>query len=447
MSQTAGASTRTAPIPPTNTYASTYFASSSESTRQNIAERPKQSGSRHGYRGSQILDDALSSSHGANAPMELTDSELAYLEDVQNLQKAIPHPISGASTSPSDDSFKNLSLEFVLQKFPAHLKNRRASKIILLLHDYGGNQSSLKDFAEEHLKEPDTLYVLLRGIRALAENDQYHWADSDQFPGGSFLEATNTIGELIVEGLIKKHNIPPRSIVLLGHGQGGMVALSLATSWDRTELGGVITIGGPLPEHFTLPSRANVLTPALVLGGTLGNVNATAEKRIRDFVMHVDVHLIPDIKDRLPQSGDQTSIFMLKEFFAHRLWRKEWEQPSVLTLGKSQPQPRSASINSFPPDGGGIRGYGTLLIIKELMNRIGELEKRIDPNTHSSFYPQPYRPTTGVRPPGIDSTPASLDRRATNFVEPTSIADGLQNSHLFYPCHYFSYIGGTSTGG
>lgn len=80
------------------------------------------------------------------------------------------------------------------------------------------------------------------------------------------------------------------------------------------------------------------------------------------------------------------------------------------------------------------------------MNRIGVLEKKIDPETHSSFHPQPYRPISGSRPPVANGLPATLERRATNFVEPT-LTEGLLNSELFYPCHYFSYIGGTSTGG
>lgn len=337
-SQTASASIHTAPIPPTNAYASTHFASDDRNTGWSVSERPKQSRSRHEYRGSQVPDDTLSSSHGADAPVHpplLNDSELADLKSIEKLQNSIPHPISGTSTAPDYKSFKNLSLSFVLEEFPAHLKHQTTSKIILVLHDYGGNELSLKDFAEEHLREPNALYILLRGTRALTEVDRYHWADSNQLPNRSFLEATDLIGNFVVEGLIKRHNISPRNIVLLGHGQGGMAALSVAISWNRTELGGVITIGGPLPEHFTLPPRANVSTPVLALGGKLGDINATAEKRIRDFVMHVDVHLIPDVEDRLPQSTDSTSILMLKEFFAHRLWRKEWEQPAVLTLGKN----------------------------------------------------------------------------------------------------------------
>lgn len=44
-------------------------------------------------------------------------------------------------------------------------------------------------------------------------------------------------------------------------------------------------------------------------------------------------------------------------------------------------------------DGGGIRGYGSLLILRDLMNKIGEEEKRLDPRTESSFWPCDFKPT------------------------------------------------------
>ena len=91
-------------------------------------------------------------------------------------------------------------------------------------------------------------------------------------------------------------------------------------------------------------------------------------------------------------------------------------------------------------DGGGIRGYSTLLIIKELMRKVAQLETKQpvindDPSSgpaDSSFYP--VSPITCVT-----TDDAGLRQAQTNSVASETSA--------WLPCHYFDYIAGTSTGG
>jgi hypothetical protein len=64
------------------------------------------------------------------------------------------------------------------------------------------------------------------------------------------------------------------------------------------------------------------------------------------------------------------------------------------------------------------------------MSKIGKFEKKLDPATESSFYPGIYKPRY------VD---AKIGSHAP--------AVGLRESSLFLPCHYFTYIGGTGTGG
>ena len=83
-----------------------------------------------------------------------------------------------------------------------------------------------------------------------------------------------------------------------------------------------------------------------------------------------------------------------------------WERDTILSL-----------------DGGGIRGYSSLLILQELMGIVADLERSTDPKATSSAY----------SPLGNkDLPPISNDNKPT--------------SH-YLPCHYFNYIAGTSTGG
>ena len=100
-----------------------------------------------------------------------------------------------------------------------------------------------------------------------------------------------------------------------------------------------------------------------------------------------------------------------------------------------------------------MRGLGSLLILQDLMNKIGNLEKSLGgPEAESSFAPREYKPMakqtshthrenhTASSPSGTESPVDPEDTVPT----PT---DDLPNSSLFLPCHYFNYAAGTSTGG
>ncbi len=94
-----------------------------------------------------------------------------------------------------------------------------------------------------------------------------------------------------------------------------------------------------------------------------------------------------------------------------------WDQKSILSL-----------------DGGGIRGYSSLLILRALMKAIGEIERKwpSDP-AESSFHP--------LKPPSVDSDALhGYPRINTRHIERNATSPWL-------PCHYFDYMAGTSTGG
>lgn len=89
-------------------------------------------------------------------------------------------------------------------------------------------------------------------------------------------------------------------------------------------------------------------------------------------------------------------------------------EPSIFTVNEGSWKKKT--ILSI--DGGGVRGFTSLLLLEELMKVVGMLERAADANAVSSAY-----------------SPC-LDAKAD---------DGKQLGYR--PCHYFDYIGGTSTGG
>ena len=99
-------------------------------------------------------------------------------------------------------------------------------------------------------------------------------------------------------------------------------------------------------------------------------------------------------------------------------------EPSIATVDDDGPWAKKTILCL---DGGGVRGYSSLLILRELMKSIAELERSENPDATSSAYS-----------PLVDfSSGQSLN----------SIPKDNKTSHQFLPCHYFDYIAGTSTGG
>jgi len=295
------------------------------------AERPNQGDIVHEYRRSQATSGPPPTSSSSTPARRLQLShELSILQDSQN---SIPRTTAGRPTPPDIAAFREY-FPFVAFEDFRHGEDRTISKVILVLHGHGSDEISLRNFASQHLRQPDTLYILLHGIHSMGDGSgRFHWTDNVDDPNYSFITASKKILKLICEVLIKGSNICPSQILLFGEGQGGMAALSVTAAWNEVEFGGVISLGGPIPDIFPPPDseKPNIRTPTLVIGGELGAVNAPAKARINRMIMHVDVYLEDGIADDLPNTP--RGIAMLQEFLEHRLRKTEWTKPSVLTLG------------------------------------------------------------------------------------------------------------------
>ncbi|SCN93791.1 uncharacterized protein FFNC_08088 [Fusarium fujikuroi] len=104
-----------------------------------------------------------------------------------------------------------------------------------------------------------------------------------------------------------------------------------------------------------------------------------------------------------------------------------WAHKTILSFGENTLLLVETFINNPMLDGGGIRGYSSLLVLKRIMIRIQELERGHEEYRapSSDFYRWKGAPEE-------------------NIVEDNPDPDRVDK---YLPCHYFDYVAGTSTGG
>lgn len=99
-------------------------------------------------------------------------------------------------------------------------------------------------------------------------------------------------------------------------------------------------------------------------------------------------------------------------------------EPSIDTLDIDDPWAKKSILSL---DGGGVRNFSSLLILRELMRAVGEQERRTNPDAKASAYS-----------PLVNCLPDE---------GPTPVTGSARSAPGYLPCHYFDYVSGTSTGG
>ncbi|RYP58470.1 hypothetical protein DL770_010420 [Monosporascus sp. CRB-9-2] len=236
--------------------------------------------------------------------------------------------------------------------------------ILLLFPGLGDSEAPFAALAR-NLNLPGVLAIAVRGVSPLppallgaapdsdsGPTQHFHWGDDltlspstgdlDPDPGFSGAERL-VLGGLVRETLVRRCGWDSRDVLLFGFGQGGSLALGLATrlrgSSDRvvdvtegdeaatdSAFKGVVSIGGPLPASMvpTVSGRGKARTPVLLCRGRSSELlDEAAVDAVRgEFADVREVTWKKREDDGMPRSREE--MLPIMQFFAERLASGGW---------------------------------------------------------------------------------------------------------------------------
>lgn len=212
----------------------------------------------------------------------------------------------------------------VLSIVPPPALSPRNTNVLILLHGLGDTSVSFANLGRQFAL-PETTCISLQAPTPLPlDLGGFHWGDDITFeqPSGQmdfdtgFTRAVKIIKQGIIEdGLVKKCGYKAREVMLFGFGQGAMAALATAASMTE-ELGGIVSIGGPLPSSDKTVKA--VKTPVLVLGGSSNTlISRTALDRLKAAFQNVEYQKWNRAGDGMPRNREE--VLPIMRFFARRL--------------------------------------------------------------------------------------------------------------------------------
>jgi len=213
------------------------------------------------------------------------------------------------------------------------------TNVLILLHGLGDTAASFTTLGKQ-LSLPETTCISLQAPTPLPfQLGGFHWGDDIQFDSATgqmdfdtgFAKAVRVLKHDIIEdGLVQECGYKPREIMFFGFGQGAMVALATAVSMSEEELGGIISIGGPLPDSTI--SAKDVKTPVLVLGGRSNTlVTRTSLHKMKACIQNVEYHKWTREGDGMPQDRDE--MLPIMRFFARRLRSRKGVPEGSVEIG------------------------------------------------------------------------------------------------------------------
>ena len=218
----------------------------------------------------------------------------------------------------------NFPTSLVLSITPPSPLSPLATNVVILLHGLGDTSVSFTNLGKQ-LALPETTCISLQAPTPLPfDLGGFHWGDDitfDQATGQmdfdtGFTKAVTLIKQDVIEdGLVSRCGYKPRDIMLFGFGQGAMAALATAASMTE-ELGGIVSVGGPLPSSSA--SAKSIRTPVLVLGGSSSTLITRSNlDKLKAAFQCLEYQKWDRPADNMPRN--RVEMLPIMRFFARRL--------------------------------------------------------------------------------------------------------------------------------
>ncbi|KAI4949520.1 hypothetical protein J4E91_005259 [Alternaria rosae] len=201
------------------------------------------------------------------------------------------------------------------------------TNILILLHGLGDTNASFTKLGEQ-LNLPETACIAIQAPNPLPfDLGGMHWGEDMIFDSTTGEMDMDTgvqkatllvLDQVVREGLIGKCGYKAREIMIFGFAQGGMVALQIAAQLED-ELGGVISIGGPLSQSVPLKAlEKKSKTPVLICKADKKSaVTDSATTKLKDAFQYIEFKEWKKNGDGMPSSRDE--MLPIMQFFARRL--------------------------------------------------------------------------------------------------------------------------------
>ena len=220
---------------------------------------------------------------------------------------------------PVESGFSDVKLSIVPPP-----EDKRPVNALCLLHGLGDTKEPFKVLGAQ-LNLPETVCVSIQGPNPVPFYDNgAQWGDDlifDSSTGDLDLDTgfkTSTpLLQKIVQSLIDKCGFTSQDVYFFGNGQGGMAALAAAAALPASgELGGIISVGGPMPDCDYPITKSK--TPILVLGGSQDSkVSRANVERIERVFTFVQYHKWNRPGDAMPRNREE--MLPIMEFLSRRL--------------------------------------------------------------------------------------------------------------------------------